>query len=132
MSSHSFLFAVLAGKDPCVNVVLCEDAAAVAGVIIAGTCMGLSSYTGSPIYDAAGSLAIGALLGAVASFIIYTNANALVGISISMDRLEKMNATMEADVMIRAIYDVKGIDIGNGRVRYKVNIDWHIIIVSII
>lgn len=104
------------------NVVLCEDAAAVAGVIIAGTCMGLSSYTGSPIYDAAGSLAIGALLGAVASFIIYTNANALVGISISMDRLEKMNATMEADVMIRAIYDVKGIDIGNGRVRYKVNI----------
>jgi len=101
-------------------VVLCEDAAAVTGVMVAGACMGLSSYTGSPIFDAAGSLVIGALLGAVASFIIYTNANALVGISIASERLEKINTALEADVMIRAIYDVKGIDIGNARVRYKV------------
>lgn len=102
------------------NVVLCEDAAAVTGVIVAAACMGLSSYTGSPLFDAAGSLVIGALLGAVASFIIYTNANALVGISIASERLEKINSALEADVMIRAIYDVKGIDIGNARVRYKV------------
>lgn len=104
------------------NVVLCEDAAAVTGVVVAAGCMGLSSLTGSPIFDAIGSLVIGGLLAAVASFIIYTNANALVGVSISMDRLEKINAALEADVMIRAIYDVKGIDIGNGRVRYKVGL----------
>ncbi|XP_017123583.1 zinc transporter 9 isoform X1 [Drosophila elegans] len=115
---------VISGKDPCVNVVLCEDAAAVTGVMVAGACMGLSSYTGSPIFDAAGSLVIGALLGAVASFIIYTNANALVGISISSERLEKINSALEADVMIRAIYDVKGIDIGNARVRYKAELDF--------
>ncbi|KAH8292585.1 hypothetical protein KR018_009709 [Drosophila ironensis] len=115
---------VLSGKDPCVNVVLCEDAAAVAGVIVAATCMGLSTYTGSPLFDAAGSLVIGALLGAVASFIIYTNANALVGISIASERLEKINSALEADVMIRAIYDVKGIDIGNARVRYKAELDF--------
>ncbi|KAH8401736.1 hypothetical protein KR009_007581 [Drosophila setifemur] len=115
---------VISGKDPCVNVVLCEDAAAVAGVMVAATCMGLSSYTGSPFFDAAGSLVIGALLGAVASFIIYTNANALVGISIASERLEKINTALEADVMIRAIYDVKGIDIGNGRVRYKAELDF--------
>ncbi|KAH8234267.1 hypothetical protein KR038_005107 [Drosophila bunnanda] len=115
---------VISGKDPCVNVVLCEDAAAVAGVIVAGACMGLSSYTGSPLFDAAGSLVIGALLGAVASFIIYTNANALVGISIASERLEKINSALEADVMIRAIYDVKGIDIGNARVRYKAELDF--------
>ncbi|XP_017008511.3 proton-coupled zinc antiporter SLC30A9, mitochondrial isoform X2 [Drosophila takahashii] len=115
---------VISGKDPCVNVVLCEDAAAVTGVMVAGACMGLSSYTGSPIFDAAGSLVIGALLGAVASFIIYTNANALVGISIASERLEKINSALEADVMIRAIYDVKGIDIGNARVRYKAELDF--------
>ncbi|KAH8420993.1 hypothetical protein KR222_000947 [Zaprionus bogoriensis] len=115
---------VVSGTDPCVNVVLCEDAAAVAGVIIAGVCMGLSNWTGKPIFDSIGSLMIGALLGAVASFIIYTNSNALVGVSISLERLEKMNATMEADVMIRAIYDVKGIDIGSGRVRYKAELDF--------
>ncbi|XP_060654434.1 proton-coupled zinc antiporter SLC30A9, mitochondrial [Drosophila nasuta] len=124
VNNMSFKDYVISGKDPCVNVVLCEDAAAVAGVMIAGTCMGLSSYTGSPLFDAAGSLVIGALLGAVASFIIYTNANALVGVSISMERLEKINTALEADVMIRAIYDVKGIDIGNGRVRYKAELDF--------
>lgn len=118
----TFFFSVISGTDPCVNVVLCEDAAAVAGVVIAAACMGLSALTQNPIYDSIGSLIIGGLLGCVASFIIYTNSNALVGVSISLDRLEKMNATMEADVMIRAIYDVKGIDIGSGRVRYKVSI----------
>ncbi|EDV98389.1 GH22699 [Drosophila grimshawi] len=124
VNNMSFKDYVIAGKDPCVNVVLCEDAAAVAGVMVAAGCMGLSSMTGSPLFDAAGSLVIGGLLGAVASFIIYTNANALVGVSITKDRLEKINAALEADVMIRAIYDVKGIDIGNGRVRYKAELDF--------
>lgn len=123
-NNMSFKDYVISGKDPCVNVVLCEDAAAVTGVMVAAACMGLSSYTGSPIFDAAGSLVIGALLGAVASFIIYTNANALVGISIASERLEKINSALEADVMIRAIYDVKGIDIGNARVRYKAELDF--------
>ena len=50
----SFTEFVLSGYDPCVNVVLLEDAAAVAGVVIAAGCMGLSHYTASHIPDAAG------------------------------------------------------------------------------
>lgn len=61
------------------NVVLAEDAAAVTSVAVAAGCMGLSILTGSPIYDAIGSLLVGGLLGVVASFIIYTNGAALVG-----------------------------------------------------
>lgn len=74
---HCFL--VLRGQDPSVNVVLLEDVAAVIGIFIAAGCMGLTSYTGLPIYDAIGSLAVGGILGAVASFIVYTNTAALVG-----------------------------------------------------
>ena len=37
---------VLSGLDPAVNVVLLEDAAAVAGVVIAAGCMGLSELSG--------------------------------------------------------------------------------------
>ncbi|GBO43955.1 Zinc transporter 9, partial [Araneus ventricosus] len=69
----------LQGRDPSVNVVLLEDIAAVFGICIAAGCMSLTSYTGLPIYDSIGSLAIGGVLGAVASFIIYTNTAALVG-----------------------------------------------------
>ncbi|XP_075167111.1 solute carrier family 30 member 9 [Haematobia irritans] len=120
----SFKEYVLTGKDPCVNVVLTEDAAAVASVAVAASCMGLSTITGSHIYDAVGSLLVGTILGAVASFIIYTNVAALVGKSIAREHLERINGELESDVMIRAIHDVKGIDMGNSLVRYKAEMDF--------
>lgn len=115
---------VVRGQDPCVNVVLTEDAAAVLSVGLAAGCMGLSAITGSPIPDAVGSLLVGCMLGAVASFIIYTNVAALVGRSIPQDQLDGINAELEGDVMIRAIHDVKGIDMGNSLVRYKAEMDF--------
>lgn len=59
--------------------VLLEDFAAVVGVLVAGSCMGISSIMHSPVPDAVGSLLVGGILGSVASFIIYTNVAALVG-----------------------------------------------------
>ena len=35
-----------------------------------------------------------------------------------------MNTELEEDVMIRAIHDVKGIDMGAGFVRYKAEVDF--------
>ena len=66
-------------QDPSTSVVLLEDAAAVLGVTIAGSCMGISYYTGNPTADAMGSLLVGGLLASVAGVIIYTNTIALVG-----------------------------------------------------
>ncbi|XP_058807370.1 proton-coupled zinc antiporter SLC30A9, mitochondrial [Phymastichus coffea] len=115
---------VMTGHDPSVNVVLMEDFAAVLGVMAAAGCMGLTSYLGSPIFDAVGSLLVGGLLGGVASFIIYTNVAALVGQSIPQEYLDKINAELESDIMVRAIHDVKGIDMGNSLVRYKAELDF--------
>lgn len=67
------------GFDPNVNVVLLEDLAAVVGVGIAAACMGITHYTGNPFADSLGSMLIGGLLGVVATFIITTNTEALVG-----------------------------------------------------
>lgn len=61
------------------NVVLLEDTAAVAGVIVAASCMAISQYTGNPLPDALGSILVGTILGGVASFIILSNVGALVG-----------------------------------------------------
>uniref|UniRef100_A0A1B6MR51 Proton-coupled zinc antiporter SLC30A9, mitochondrial n=1 Tax=Graphocephala atropunctata TaxID=36148 RepID=A0A1B6MR51_9HEMI len=123
-SNMSFTEYVLRGSDPSVNVVLLEDCAAVVGVATAGTCMALSSYYNSHIPDAIGSLIVGGILGCVASFIIYTNVAALVGRSIPHEYLEKINTELESDVMIRAIHDVKGIDMGNSLIRYKAEVDF--------
>uniref|UniRef100_A0A1B0C351 Uncharacterized protein n=1 Tax=Glossina palpalis gambiensis TaxID=67801 RepID=A0A1B0C351_9MUSC len=73
---------VITGKDPCVNVEsgwYVQNASAVASVVVAACFMGVSIYTGSPVYHAVGSLLVGSLLGVVASLIIYTNVFALVG-----------------------------------------------------
>lgn len=115
---------VLRGQDPGVIVVLMEDMAAVAGITCAAVCMGLASYTNNILFDAFGSLLVGGLLGVVASFIIHTNVYALVGRSIPQEQLEKINAELESDVMIRAIHDVKGIDMGSSLVRYKAEMDF--------
>lgn len=79
LANVSFRDYVMRGEDPSVNVVLFEDAAAVTSVILAAGCMGLSTYTGSSTPDAIGSLLVGGMLGGVASFIISTNVQALVG-----------------------------------------------------
>ena len=47
------------GRDPNAVAVLLEDSAAVAGLLLASGCLGLTSYTGNIIYDAIGSISIG-------------------------------------------------------------------------
>lgn len=44
--------------------------------------------------------------------------------SIQHEYLEKINTELESDVMIRAIHDVKGIDMGNSLIRYKAEVDF--------
>ena len=78
-ANMGFVEYVVSGHDPCVNVVLLEDTAAVLGVMIAAGSMGLSLHYGSHIPDALGSILIGGLLGGVAMFMITTNSNLLVG-----------------------------------------------------
>ncbi|XP_047989273.1 zinc transporter 9 [Leguminivora glycinivorella] len=115
---------IMRSSDPSVNVVLLEDTAAVAGVVVAATCMAVSQYTGNPLPDAVGSILVGTILGGVASFIILSNVGALVGRSIPQEQLDEINSVLERDFMIRAIHDVKGIDIGSNLIRYKAEVDF--------
>ncbi|CAF4256787.1 unnamed protein product, partial [Rotaria magnacalcarata] len=111
------------GYKPNVNVVLLEDLAAVLGVCVAATAMGLSLYLQSPIPDAIGSLIVGCILGGVASFIIYSNTAALVGRSIHPNQIEAINNDLENDRMVRALYDIKATDMGSQSVMFKAEVD---------
>ncbi|XP_068451552.1 proton-coupled zinc antiporter SLC30A9, mitochondrial [Clinocottus analis] len=120
----SFYEYVMQSRDPSTNVVLLEDAAAVLGVIMAASCMGLTSLTGNPCYDSLGSLGVGTLLGAVSTFLIYTNTEALLGRSIQPERVQKLTEFLENDPAVRAIHDVKATDLGMSRVRFKAEVDF--------
>ncbi|XP_061440294.1 proton-coupled zinc antiporter SLC30A9, mitochondrial isoform X2 [Rhineura floridana] len=120
----SFYQYVMQACDPSTNVVLLEDTAAVLGVTLAATCMGLTSITGNSYYDSLGSLGVGTLLGVVSAFLIYTNTEALLGRSIQPDQLQKLTELLESDPVVRAIHDVKATDMGMSKVRFKAEVDF--------
>uniref|UniRef100_A0A8C7DQG0 Proton-coupled zinc antiporter SLC30A9, mitochondrial n=1 Tax=Oncorhynchus kisutch TaxID=8019 RepID=A0A8C7DQG0_ONCKI len=120
----SFYEYVMQSRDPSTNVVLLEDSAAVLGVIMASSCMGLTSLTGNPLYDSLGSLGVGTLLGAVSAFLIYTNTEALLGRSIQAEHVQKLTEFLENDPAVRAIHDVKATDLGLSKVRFKAEVDF--------
>lgn len=83
------------GADPSAVAVLLEDAAACLGVLIALAGIGLARATGSPVWDAVGSILIGLLLGAVAIWLIVRNRHLLVGPSIPPEARAEMRRILE-------------------------------------
>jgi cation diffusion facilitator family transporter len=71
--------ALFGGKDPTIPLVLMEDISALAGLTIAFIAVGLAAYTGNGLWDALGSIVIGALLMVVAVIIARDTHSLLIG-----------------------------------------------------
>ena len=56
-----------------------EDTIAVGGCVVAAACMGLTTVTQNPIFDATGSIIIGLGLAKVAQFLVSSNMTYLLG-----------------------------------------------------
>jgi cation diffusion facilitator family transporter len=87
-------------SDPIARAVLAEDAAAVAGNLIAGAGIGLRQLTGSHVPDGVAALLIGLILGWVALELARTNGDFLIG--------RRAPANIEADVR-RVITSLRGV-----------------------
>lgn len=112
------------GSDPMAVAVLLEDAAAVFGVVIALTCIGLYVLTGNPIFDAIGSLIISFLLGGVAIFLVRKNRSALLGRSVTASEQTAVLDVLKSDPVVDQVHDVKATVMGAQSFRFKAEIDF--------
>ena len=87
-------------------VVLAEDIAALGGLTLALVFISVSHVTGNPAWDAAGSIAIGALLVLVAVLVGVQVKELLIGQSVEGRVLERMRAHLASNDEVETVYNL--------------------------
>jgi len=77
--SLGWIEAVRRSKDPPGFIVLLENGAAMAGIVVAAIGLGISQATGDPRFDGAASIVIGAILAVTAFVLAYESKALLIG-----------------------------------------------------
>ena len=92
---------IRAAKDPSLYTVVLEDSAAEIGLLFALLGNVLSQATGNPLFDAAASVFIGALLCCVAVLMMTETKGLLVGEGVTPEEVDEIQALAEADARVR-------------------------------
>ncbi|MEF2072358.1 cation diffusion facilitator family transporter [Consotaella aegiceratis] len=111
-------------KDPSVFVVLFEDSAACVGVLIAAVCVGLSWATGNPVFDPIGSILIGILLAATATFLAIEVKGLIIGEAASNKIETAVRRAMERHAEIIAINELRTLHLGPNDVLLTASCDF--------
>ena len=115
----------LALADSSTLAVFLEDAVAVLGIIVASISIGLSYYTGNPLWDALGSMFIAALLVGVAVTLIIKNRSYLIGHAMPTDLQEEVIEFLQADPAIEKVIDFKSVTLGFRKYRIKCEVEFN-------
>jgi cation diffusion facilitator family transporter len=94
---HGVWQALRDSKNPAVFVVLAEDSAALAGIVVAFLGVLLGHRLRNPYLDGAASIIIGLILTAVAGFLAYESRDLLVGESADAEVVQSIRKLAEAD-----------------------------------
>lgn len=111
--------------DPSTTAVVYEDGVAVAGIAIAFIGIFLTFLTGNGIWDALGSIAVGACLAVVAVILINKNRLYLIGKSIPEPEREEIIAMLDAEPCIEKVIDFKSTILDVGKYHVKCEVEWN-------
>ena len=122
--SLSLWRALRASKDPSTFVVLCEDSAALAGILIAAGAITLAIVTGNPRWDGLGSILIGILLAGVALVLVRETKGLLIGERASPMLVDAIrNLALDVDG-ICAVTDIKTVHLAPDQVVGIIDVDF--------
>lgn len=123
--SASFFRYLRDTKDSDMIVVFGENSAAVTGLVLATLALGLAAWTGDGRWDALGSVAIGAVLMAVAVFLAVEIKSLLVGERADPELHLVLDRAAAADPRILAVYRVVTMQRGPGAVLVALKVNLH-------
>ena len=110
--------------DPTVITVLFEDSAAITGLAIAFAGVGLTALTGSHVWDAAASLAIGVLLIVVAYGLVRTNMTLLIGRQADPRMVRAIARRLEENPEVDEVVDILTMLTGTDKVLVCARLDF--------
>ena len=111
-------------RDPFVMAVLLEDMAATTGVLIAVGGIGLTYWTGSPMFDALASCGVGITLGAVAIYLARMNQRFLLGQAIDTEIVSGIRRIILARPSIQAVHSIQTQWLGPSAFSFKAEVDF--------
>jgi cation diffusion facilitator family transporter len=115
--------AVRRSKDPSVFAVLCEDAAALAGLTVAMICVALAYVLEQPAFDAAGSIAIGLILVGVAVFLSRETLSLITGEAAAPETRAEATAIIAGDPRVAEVTELLTMHLGPREVLLAASLD---------
>lgn len=119
---ESLWHAIKESKDPAIFVVLFEDAAALAGLVVAFLGVYLGHRFNNPLFDGAASLVIGLILASVAVFLAYESRGLLLGESMEAESVQDIRDIVSRDEMIEEVYRLLSMHFGPEEVLLNIEV----------
>ncbi len=116
--------AIKESKDPSGFIVLFEDSAALAGLIVAGIGVWASHHWGDPRIDGWASIVIGVILAGVAGLLARESKGLLIGERANLEMVARIRALLEAEPCITHVNHVRTIHTGPDRIFVAISADF--------
>jgi cation diffusion facilitator family transporter len=120
----SWFQAVRQSKDPPAFIVLLENGAAMAGILVAAAGVALSQATGNPFFDGAASVVIGLILGVTALVLAIESKALLIGEAAAPELVESIRAAADMEPAIVGVGHILTVHSAPDQITVMLNADF--------
>jgi len=116
--------AVRRSKDPPAFIVLLENGAAMAGLVVAAIGLGMSQLTGNPFFDGAASIVIGVILGLTALLLAVESKALLIGEAADPELIEGLRALTVTHPEVMGVGEILTIHSAPDQITVMMSVDF--------
>jgi divalent metal cation (Fe/Co/Zn/Cd) transporter len=122
--NSGWIDAIRRSKDPAGFIVLLENGAAMAGIVVAAAGLALAQATADPFYDGAASVVIGLILGITAFFLAYESKALLIGEAADPEIVRALHEMVEARDGVSSVGEVLTVHSAPDQITAMLSVDF--------